>query len=465
MSSQPLFKQPRAIKSPQEAITWGMEVTPRKPTLSIQNRISLNISASDLNRKETNSNKIQITSPMFLSKQGLNKFGSSIKKETNILSSESINKKIRLPSLIPVKRVVAANPSNHLGSAELRETKLLRRRLNSEDEKSLISFSKMEIIFGGIDKKISLNEGFQNPRKQREQRNSQVIYDGIASAKRKTSRKKSEDLGGKIRNRSSNLFSLRNKSENHSRKQLCLKNILAGKMIKEKSNGNETKKFSEPFRGKKGTGKESEHAFDNEHENTKGSSFNTDKNTKGKGYMNNLLGNSENDSQSHNELLSKKEGSKLDYLSQGSRKRLKTNVLKEIPKRDVSDLDLNRPLSRRKSSFVSLRKESIVPERSENDNISENIMLESHMGSMYRRAALPFNIGSQISEESEIASEIEIENINVWKFKGEDGQNSELQWQIRFLELLDKDKIQIRSRKQSEIITGSVTKSIFNFLY
>jgi hypothetical protein len=458
MSSQPLFKQPRAIKSPQGTLTWGLEITPTKKSHSIQKGMSLNMSGLDLSKKESASNKNQIPSPMFLGKGGLTKFSTSNKKDTLLGRKDQIKDTIRLPSLIPVKRVVTANPADQLGSAELREKKLLRRRLNSEDEKSLISFSKMEIIFGGRDKKMGLNEGFQNPRKQREQRQSQVIYDGIASAKRKTSRKKSEDLGGKLRTRNSILFNeIRNKSENNCRKQILLKNIVAAK--NQNLKGKEFPGFNEPYKGKKIMRKESEHAFDGEQENTKGSSFNTDRNTKGKGYMNHLLGHSDNDSHSQNELLSKKEGSKLDYLSQGSRKRIKNNVLKEIPKRDCLEADLIRPLSRRKSSFVSLRKESILIDKSENDNVSEQVMMESHMGSMYRRAALHFNIGSQISEESKIDSEMDMENINVWKFKGEDGENSELQWQIRFLDLLDKEKVNVRSRKHSEIISGSITKS------
>ena len=458
MSSKPLFKQPRAIKSPKETLTWGLQVTPTKSNIAFQKAISINLSGIDSNKKEITESKKHILSPLFLSKDRLGKMTSSSKKNSVIQNKEPVKERIRLPSLIPVKRVVTANPSDQLASAELREKKLLRRRLNSEDEKSLISFSKMEIIFGGRDKKSCLNEGFQNPRKQREQRQSQVIYDGIASAKRKTTRKKSEDLGGKIRTRNSLLFNeIRNRSEQNCRKQVLLKNIVAAK--NKNLQGVEFSRFNEPNKTKNEIYKETDNGCDNEHENTKGSSFNTDKNTKGKGYMNHLLGNSENDSHSQNELISKKENSKLDYLSQGSRKRMKTNVL--ITKREGLDTDLIKPVSRRKSSFVSLRKESILVEKSENDNFSEQVMMESHMGSIYRRTALHFNIGSQISEESKLESELEMDNINVWKFKGEDGENSELQWQIKFLDLLDKEKINIRSRKQSEIIQDSVTKSIF----
>ena len=60
------------------------------------------------------------------------------------------------------------------------------------------------------------------------------------------------------------------------------------------------------------------------------------------------------------------------------------------------------------------------------------------------------NIGSQISEESERDSELEMECFNVRTFRGEDGESSDLQWQIRVLNFLENPKHLFRSRRPSE---------------
>lgn len=322
----------------------------------------------------------------------------------------------------------------------------------------------MEIIFGEkdpTDRKLGLNEGFQNPRKHRQERQSQVIYDGIASAKRKTSgRKKSEDLGVRLRNKiSGNLIELRNKSENGIKLQRDIpllplpREQRTKKLLKLEHKIN----FNEPNRGRKRTCKESDNAYDAEQENTKGSSFNTDKGNKELDWMNHILGDSENEGNSQNELEQKKNDSKLDYLSQGNPKRIKGRIIKELTKQKILENEAIKSGSRRKSSFASLRRESILLEKSDNENLCELVVLDSHLGSTYRRR--PMNIGSQISEESEMESDLEIENINVWRFKGEEGGSSELQWQIQVMDLLDKQKSIFRSRKHSEVISGTENPS------
>lgn len=360
--------------------------------------------------------------------------------------------RIWLPSLIPVKRVGGPNASDEKGG-DLKEKKLLRRRLNSEDEKSLISFSKMKKIFGGKEKaerKQSLNEGFQNPRRQRK---SQVIFD-LTCAKRKSStRKKSEDLGGRVRTRNSvELFELRNKSESSIRKGEKQVEMVSSIRVEPKLGTAHEKqeRFNEPSRGRKRTRKESEQGCEFENENTKGSSFNTDKENKNRGWVNNLFENSESEARSQKEGKSKGKVPKKDFNFQESLKRAYEGKMKETAKRDSGNVEGPKGLSRRKSSFVSLRRESIAADKSDNENISENIVLESNMGSTYRRQPMHLNIGSQISEESERDSELEMECFNVRTFRGEDGESSDLQWQIRVLNFLENPKHLFRSRRPSE---------------
>lgn len=477
MSSQPLFKEPRAIKTPYKPLVWANESTPRKNSAENQKELSAVLSHLNSSRKHESIRKEDIPSPFFLIKNLTSRSEEKLQKQTylkTIGEKDSTKQRIRLPSLIPVKRVVTTNPIDVLGSNDLKEKKLLRRRLNSEDEKSLISFSKMEIIFGGKDKKISLNEGFQNPRKYRTERQSQVIYDGIASAKRKTSgRKKSEDLGVRIRTKlSGDLMELRNRSENGIRKQQKEISLLSlpiqhkNNRLLKKQNNSLKMIFNEPNRGRKRTCKESDHAYDVEQENTKGSSFNTDKGTKELNWMNHILGDSENEGNSQNELRSKQNTSNLDYLSQGNSKSIKGNKLKELSKQKLLENEAMKSISKRKSSFASLRRESILIEKSDNENISEYIGQDSYLGSAYRRIPLHLNIGSQISEESEMESDLEIENINVWTQKGDEGGSSELQWEIRVMDLLEKQKNIFRSRKNSEVITDTQTSSnIFYYMF
>ena len=468
MSSQPLFKEPRAIKSPNHPLRWANESTPRKNSAENQKDFPTLLSQVNSSRKQDPLGREEIPSPFFLIK-GLTSAGEEpLKKQTFLkaLSKKETSKnRIRLPSLIPVKRVVPTNPHLTLGSAELKEKKLLRRRLNSEDEKSLISFSKMEVIFGRRDKgerRSGLNEGFQNPRTHRKERQSQVIYDGIASAKRKSSgRKKSEDLGARVRSKGPNdLLELRNRSQQGLRRDIPLL------MIPKKQKGDLKARigFNEPNRGRKRTCKESDIAYDAEQENTKGSSFNTDKGNKELHWMNHILGDSENEGNSQNEGRGESKEGKLDYMSQGAPKRGKGKMKELGQKKLESEAIKSGP--RRKSSFVSLRRESILLEKSDNENLSECVILDSHLGSAYRRRPLHLNIGSQISEESEIESDLEIENINVWTLKAEEGGSSELQWQIKVMDLLEKQKTIFRSRKNSEAISNIQNPSkIFYFLF
>ena len=471
MSSQPLFKEPRAIKSPNQPLMWANESTPRKNSVENQKDFTTILSQVNSSRKPDHGQD-EISSPFFHIKNLDNVGDEPLKKQT-ILKSLNLRHpsktRIRLPSLIPVKRVVPTNPHLTLGSAELKEKKLLRRRLNSEDEKSLISFSKMEAIFGRrepIERKSGLNEGFQNPRPHKTKRQSQVIYDGIASAKRKTSgRKKSEDLGARIRSKvSGDLLEIRNKSQQGFRQQRDIpllmipqKNRNFGGIVKSKTKIG----FNEPNRGRKRTCKESDQAYDAEQENTKGSSFNTDKGNKELHWMNHILGDSENEGNYNNENKSQNNGSKMDYLSQGNPKRAKGKMM-DLGQKKLEDKTIKSG-SRRKSSFVSLRRESILLEKSDNENISEYVILDSHLGSAYRKRPLHMNIGSQISEESDIESDLEIENINVWRFRGEEGGSSELQWQIKVMDLLEKQKTIFRSRKNSEVISD--TQNLSNIFY
>lgn len=374
--------------------------------------------------------------------------------------AEPAPQSIRLPSLIPVKRVTSANPLDQIGLADSREKKLLRRRLNSEDEKSLISFSKMEVIFGGrerAERRQGLNGEFQNPKNRWKDHKSHMIYDKRVSTHRKTSgRKKSEDLGLRMRIRSiTEMAETRNRSENNGRQQSTSQIICSVQNQTDRQMGScyamrgreaQVKGMSKPPK------EDSEQVCDAEQSNTKGSSFNTDKGTKDRKWMNQILDHSEHHSDARKSIRSSDKQTKLSNILQEARVRAKGARPRDVSKLEMREADHPRALPRRKSSYVSLRKDSVIAEKSDFDNISEHVGLESHMGSMHRRIPLHQNFGSQISEESDIRLDIEIENLNIWRGKGEDAESPELHWQIRFLELLDKDRVSQRSRKHSEML-------------
>ena len=466
MSSQPLFKHPRAIKSPKRPSGGSHELTPYKTHLLFRNTSEVNLSNLELKQKSNASNRDKITSPVFLRTDRANRMDELQVKERSSRNNgvfDTTPGSIRLPSLIPVKRVTSANPLNQLGLTDLTEKKLLRRRLNSEDEKSLISISKMEIIFGGRDKqdrKLGLNTEFQNPKNRWRDRQSQVIYDNTLSIQRKISgRKKSEDLGSRLRIRNvPQLIETRNRSENICPQQSSSQ-IISSAQGKVKANDPPIAQANLGLnRSSRLPRKDSENVFDIEQENTKGSSFNTDKGTKERRWMNQILDDSENNSNALKEIRSNDDESKLNHFLQDSRKRAKTGKIRE-------KIDVEKDTSRRairKSRYVSLRKDSMIMEKSDFDNVSERLIFESHLGSVHLRIPQHLRIGSQISEESEANLDFEIENLDTWRGKTDEstGQASELHWQIRVLELLDQDKRIPRSRKQSEIILQEPSKSI-----
>jgi hypothetical protein len=480
MSLQPLSKEPKANKSPVHGTEWTIESNSKKP-VSISPRIfSSQTSGLKGIQRPGNGSEDLLVRTLFLGSNAMDKNEEMIRRENicdKITFKDPPKGSIRLPSLVPVKRVVASNPYEQLGNGDLREKKLLRRRLNSEDEKSLISFTKMKKIFGGRDRperKQSLNEGFQIPRIARNESQSQAIFD-LTSVKRKTSvRKKSEDLGMRIRTRKmGEIIELRNKSENSIRQKTPEVKMVDS--IRDKnpvrrshmnaSNPEELLVFNEPLRGRKRTCKESEHGMDLEQENTKGSSFNTDKDNKNRQWMNNLFENSEHEINFKADSGKNKQGSRPEFNSQETRKRGKAEKLTELCKREGTNLELFLTTSKRKSSFASLRKESMQQEKSENENALECVILDSQLGSTHRHQVYHGNIGSQISEECQIDLDMEVERINVWTCKGNDGESSELQWQVKVMELLENSKGLMRSRKQSEVLRVSDSKSKVYFLY
>ena len=459
MSSKPLFNEPKAHKSPGRASDWPCESHSQKPSREASRVFSGPVSgfkAAPLGLPED-----PLIQTLFLGHH------TSVRNENGSLpelpgeAKDKPQMGIPLPSLIPVKRVVASNPNDQLGGGDPREKKLLRRRLNSEDEKSLISFTKMRQIFGGRDRperKQSLNEGFQIPRQLRPEPQSQAIFD-LTSVKRKTSvRKKSEDLGLRVRARHlGDMLELRNKSENSLRQKTPEVRMVASirdDRAPKAARFAEQRDFNEPARGRRRTCKESEHAQDLEQENTKGSSFNTDKDNKNKQWINNLFDNSEHEINSKGNLQQKQEGSVRDLgFPKKSGKHL------EFAKRELAASDAHRVSSRRKSSFVSLRRESIALEKSEHENLLEAGALDSHLGSAYRAQHLHCNIGSQISEEQEVDLDMEIERINVWTCRGGDGDASDLQWNIQVLDIFENPRSNLRSRKQSEALRPADLKS------
>lgn len=450
----------------------SFDLTPYKSRLLAERASEANLSSLELNRKSNPARADKITSPIFLKRDGKLRMEDPFKQEKTAKegpAKEGIPECIRLPALIPVKRVTSTNQFDSAGLADLREKKLLRRRLNSEDEKSLISLSKMEVIFGGrerAERKVSLNGEFQNPKNRWKDKKSQVIYDKRVSTQRKTSgRKKSEDLGLRLRIRSVvDLVETRNRSENSDRQQLSSQIICS---VQDSTNGQIAPSIQSQNEGgqsrivQRTVRKDSENACDGEQENTKGSSFNTDKGTKEKRWMNQLLDHSDQQSDARKRIRSNDKEPKSNNIFKENRIRAKGAKLRELSKRGPLDENNLKVPPRRKSSYVSQRRDSLIVEKSDFDNVSEAVGFESHLGSIHRRIAQHQNIGSQISEESVMNLDIEIENLNIWRGKGEDEESSELHWQIRFLELLDKDKFSQRSRKQSEVILRDHLKGSF----
>lgn len=480
MSLQPLFKEPRANKSPVHQTDWIIDSTSKNPTSISPRIVSSQTSTLKALPRQYNTPEDPLVRTLFLGSNNMDKNEDLIRRE-NIWEippvKEPLKGSIRLPSLVPVKRVGVSNSNEQLNSGDIREQKLLRRRLNSEDEKSLISFTKMKKIFGGRDRterKQSLNEGFQIPRIIRNESQSQAIFD-LTSVKRKTSvRKKSEDLGLRVRARKmGEIIELRNKSENSTRQKTpevkMVGSIREGHPVKRRmlnsSNPDSHLIFNEPIRGRKRTCKESEQGMDLEQENTKGSSFNTDKDNKNRQWINNLFENSEQEINLKSDTGNNNQGFLPEVNFQEARKRGKVGKFAEICKREGANLELFLTTNKRKSSFASLRKESINQDKSEHENQLECVILDSQLGSTHRHQVYHGNIGSQISEECEIDLDMEIERINVWTCKGNDGDSSELQWQVKVMDILENTKGLIRSRKHSEVMRISDLKSRVYFLY
>ena len=398
-------------------------------------------------------------------------------------SSKGAFRYIHLPSLIPMVNVGTNEDQKMDQSFNPREKKLLRRRLNSEDEKSLMSNSKMEMIFGGRDRSgvklfgsSGLQEGFHNPTTGREPiSTTKVIYDRN-SIFRKVSitRKKSFDLGIRTRTRD---FENKNRSQELSKKPISgilpmpNNNLAMSRKSQLLSNFSMNKNpflpiiFNEPSCSKKKFRKESDMILENENDATKGSSYNTETGPRQPQAMTNLLnhsdtnernGSAEEDIKSQNRSILDSKKPSLGYLSERGKElneMLSTNRQVKLIKEEVEKETIER-FSRRKASWGGIRKNSMYADKSVYDEL-EQPMLESNLGST-KLLAIYYNIGSQISEDSTKEQDLDSIKINFLCKNNDQLSQAGSCSDMKLFDFLEKEKLTKRSRRPSDWLRNDV---------
>ena len=327
------------------------------------------------------------------------------------LQSISLIKNIGLPSLVPMVSVGGENQSKLDASLNnnLREAQLMRRRLNSEDEKSLISFNKLE--FGGFpqEKSISkVNGDFlcRVPRGLGESA-SRALYDKTINDGERRDRKKSMDLGSRVVVNCH--LEVRNKSQDvENRLQLNLtgkprqmlgqvdKHCDLNKMQSKKKG---VRKFNQPNCVRR-TDIEQLCCIEVEGEVTKGSSFNTETAGKSQQIMVDVLGHSQDLSTTRKHMEDIRSGSEGICWPKSKQNDLLIDTRIFINRNEFKESNIKRT-SGRKSSVqeINIRKNSLTIDVSLNEERHETAMVDSvlepcNWGFAYK------NIGSHMSNVS-----------------------------------------------------------------